>query len=232
MKYLYAVLLLGALLYYTLATPAPSRHQAPAHRQNHHSSAHKSERPTLAPSEVSVQERRSSVKTSETPIRETTPRRPALKPSPPVALHSQTIKNSEERDIQERGEVDETQDQDDGEEQTDDLIFSTDREGIKSAMDEVVPELFECYEAWLKTNQELQGKMTISFIIDHQTSDEEREVADADTYARVRDAQLMIDGLAHPMMKGCLLNSVEGLKFEAVNEHMEVHYPFYFAPNE
>ena len=147
MKYVYAAVLLGALLYFTLATPAPSEYQAPAHRQNHHSSAHKSERPTLAPSEVSVQERRSSVKTSETPIRETISRRPALKPSLPVALHSQAIKNSEERGTQERGEVDATQDQDGGEEQTDNLIFSTDREGIKSAMDEVVPELFECYEA-------------------------------------------------------------------------------------
>jgi hypothetical protein len=113
--------------------------------------------------------------------------------------------------------------------EVDDLIFSTDREGIKSAMGELIPELYECYEAWLKTNNELQGRMVISFIIDHQASVKDGESA---AVSQVKEAQLMIDELAHPMMKGCLLNSAESLKFEAVDEPIEVKYPFYFSKSE
>jgi len=111
------------------------------------------------------------------------------------------------------------------------LIFSANQEGIRAAMSEIIPELFECYDAWLKTNDAIEGKMAVSFIIANQEKTGEVDSM-GEVHAQVKEANLTVNEVAHPMMEGCLLNSIEGLNFESVDEPIHVKYPFVFTKNQ
>lgn len=109
-----------------------------------------------------------------------------------------------------------------GEEEIEEMLFSTDREGIKGAIEEMNEQIRECYHGWLQTNPELKGRIVLAFTISPpQKSDDEGSV--------IEDAKLLVDNLKHPMMSGCLLNSVQGLKFETVKDKITIHYPYRFS---
>ena len=121
--------------------------------------------------------------------------------------------------------------EEEGEEEEEQLIFSPDREGIRDSMSsQIGPEILECYQGWLAENPELEGRITIQFTIppDGEGDDEESGAAEG---VAVRDAELLVDDVAHPFLSGCLLNSVEGLRFEppASGEALVVRYPFQFS---
>ena len=101
------------------------------------------------------------------------------------------------------------------------MLFSVDREGIKSAIQEITDEVTECYEGWVKQNEALEGRMQVSFVIDH-TEGEASE-------ATLRDVYLSVDEVKHPMISGCMLNLIEDLHFENVDQQVTVSYPFRFG---
>ena len=103
------------------------------------------------------------------------------------------------------------------------MVFSTDREGIKGAIEEMNDQIRECYHGWVQSNPELQGRVTLSFTISPA------EEGDEGGLSQIKEAQLLVDDLAHPMMSACLINSAEGLQFEAVSSPTTVHYPYRFS---
>ena len=106
-------------------------------------------------------------------------------------------------------------------EESDKVLFAVDREGIKSAIQEITDEIKECYEGWVRQNKALEGRMLVSFVIDHT----EGEVAEA----TLRDVYLSVDEVKHPMISGCMLNLIEDLHFENVDSKVTVSYPFRFG---
>lgn len=124
----------------------------------------------------------------------------------------------------------EVQDETQGDEKREKILFAADREGIKSAVQDISNEIKECYEGWLKQNDELQGQIQVSFVIDHaegtiDESGQSREVL----VAVLSDVYLTVDQIKHPMMSGCLINLIEDLHFENVPSQMTVRYPFQFS---
>ena len=138
-------------------------------------------------------------------------------------LHSMGVKEAAlaQEKLKLHQQVDEEQKTED-----EDILFSTDREGIKSAMKELGGKLIECYEGWLQTNPEIQGRMQVVFNIKpNQSSAQDGQVPDGQLHADISDSFLSVDSVKHPMMSGCLLNLVEDLKFENVDTPIKVSYP-------
>ena len=110
------------------------------------------------------------------------------------------------------------------------LVFSADREGIKAAISELSGDLHECYDGWIQSNPALKGKIVVSFVIAPPSLDgADDQPAHQST---IQDAQLLVDDVAHPMLSGCVLNSIEGMNFEEVSEPINVNYPFNFKSYE
>jgi len=102
------------------------------------------------------------------------------------------------------------------------MVWSVDRDGIQGAVREAVPDIRECYAAWLRDNPELTGKVTVRFVI--EARDERGEVT---------SAALVSSDMAHPLMEGCVLNVMRGLAFDAPPDgRVEVNYPFVLLTDE
>ncbi len=97
--------------------------------------------------------------------------------------------------------------------------FAISREGIKAAMRGAIPELKDCYEAWLKVKPGLAGKIVPRFTID--TDDGE--------VGKVTQVSLGDAGLGHAAFEGCVLNVVSDLRFDApMDGEVQVTYPLVF----
>ncbi len=101
------------------------------------------------------------------------------------------------------------------------MIWSTDREGIKGAVQESLPEIIECYEAWSRAQPDLEGKIIVNFSI---SADEDKEK----DIGHVTQAKLDESQLQHQMMEACLLDVMEELQFVAPEKELTVRYPFMF----
>lgn len=99
-----------------------------------------------------------------------------------------------------------------------------DRDGLRAAMREAMPQLRECYEGWLRTSPGLAGRLPIHFTI---------ELGDGG-YGEVTQIGLPADaGMGHTFMEGCALAAVKALRFEPPNGgRLEVTYPVAFANTE
>jgi hypothetical protein len=121
-------------------------------------------------------------------------------------------------------------DQEPSDERKVEMLFSVDREGIQGAIQELSPQVRECYEGWLKTDSALEGRVTISFTIDHaEPLTDEDGTTRAVQYAEIRDTHIAVDEVRHTMMTGCVLNSMSELKFDNVESPVVVNFPFHFS---
>ena len=109
------------------------------------------------------------------------------------------------------------------------VIFSVDREGIRSAVQEISGDLQECYDGWHQENPALEGRLQVSFVIEpaEAVNDELGQTKET-VEAILSNVYLKVDEVKHPMMSACLLNLVEGLHFENVSSQVTVNYPFSF----
>lgn len=69
------------------------------------------------------------------------------------------------------------------------LVFSPDRDGIRGAVDESLPQIKECYEGWLRARPDLSGRVLVQFVI--AASPEEP------AFAEIRDVTLLDSELGH-----------------------------------
>ena len=109
------------------------------------------------------------------------------------------------------------------------ILFSADREGIKSAIMEMAPKLQECYDGWSAMNEHLHGRIMIAFdVLPNEQSMDQIQAAETAS-AQIEAVQVLVDEVAHPMLTSCLLNLIEGLTFENVEKSVNVRYPFQFS---
>ena len=101
-------------------------------------------------------------------------------------------------------------------------IWGIDKDGIQGAVRSAIPEIRECYEAWLNLNPSLQGKLTVSFKIESSE--------DNDASATVVDAKVKEGGVGNQFLDGCVVASLGSLQFDppADGGTMNVTYPFTF----
>ena len=147
---------------------------------------------------------------------------------------SAAARAAEVRAVDGEGEGEGEEGEGEGEEEGEEMVFSVDREGIKSAILEMNEQVRECYRGWRASNPALEGRVVLSFTISPPESGAEGtpEGAAAGVAAGrslIKEAALLVDDLKHPMMSACLLNSAEGLRFEPVSAPMVVNYPYRFA---
>lgn len=102
--------------------------------------------------------------------------------------------------------------------------FPLNKDGIKSAVREKVPELRDCYDAWLQADPGLAGRIKVSFTIE-----EDPETG----LGHVTEIGVMDGGIDHLALQGCVLNVFQGLSFEAPeNGPLKVNYPLNFSSGD
>lgn len=88
-------------------------------------------------------------------------------------------------------------------------------------MNEVTPQIQECYDGWIQSNPDMQGKLVVRFTIGREAGQPE---------AKVLDLTLPESELENPLMESCVLQVVSGLRFEVPeNGKLVVNYPFRFS---
>lgn len=96
------------------------------------------------------------------------------------------------------------------------------KEGFRRAIEEKMPEIRECYEAWQKQNPGLAGRLLVGFDI----------AADNRGAAEVQHVELVDGGVGQPFMEGCVLNAFEDIRFEEPpgGGQVKVRYPIELGP--
>jgi hypothetical protein len=113
-------------------------------------------------------------------------------------------------------------------------IWSPDRDGIRGAIQENIHELKSCYQAWLRLDPTIEGKIVIEFAI--QTADPDDPDApkaeDGTALAQVEELGLA-STVEHAFMEGCVSNVFADLWFSPPDDgRMEVTYPLVFSSEE
>ncbi len=100
-------------------------------------------------------------------------------------------------------------------------LWTTDAEGIQSAVFESLDGIRECYEGWLELQPDLEGEIVVRFVI---TEDDQGGTVSG---AEVVDGTLP----EHTFFDGCVLNVMSTMRFEAPADGGEVvvNYPFAFS---
>ncbi|GMU62361.1 MAG: hypothetical protein AMXMBFR34_41240 [Myxococcaceae bacterium] len=103
------------------------------------------------------------------------------------------------------------------------LPFQVNKDGIKSAIGQKIPELRDCYESWLEANPSLAGRIKVSFTI----------AEDPETgLGGVTEIGVLDGGMDHFAMQGCVMNVLKDLHFEAPTGPVKVNYPLSFATRD
>ncbi|MBL8922168.1 MAG: sigma-70 family RNA polymerase sigma factor [Myxococcaceae bacterium] len=101
--------------------------------------------------------------------------------------------------------------------------FAIDREGIRAAMRSALPEVKDCYEAWLAMNPSLGGRLVVTLTIDTEDGVE----------GRISRLAPLDAGLGHVPFEGCVLSSLSDLRFEPpLAGPVNVSYPFLFSAGD
>ncbi len=92
------------------------------------------------------------------------------------------------------------------------------REAIKSAIQSAKPLVGDCYTQALAHSPELAGTLKVSFTV----------TADAEGTGRIRDAEVLDDGLRQPFLEMCVLEALGSAEYPipAGGGEFEVTYPF------
>lgn len=120
-------------------------------------------------------------------------------------------------------------DEDDEKELIEKQRWPLDKDGIQSAMREWLPELQECYEAWLEAKRQdesLDGKVVATF----EVKPDKR----APGTGRVANVSIGSSTVNHAMLESCVLNVAVSLQFEmdAAANSLKVNYPITFEAAE
>jgi outer membrane biosynthesis protein TonB len=134
-------------------------------------------------------------------------------PSPPAVSDSRAADSSGSEDLRE-----ETGDSE--------LLGSLSKEAIGASVLDQLPDILECYQAWLSRNPGIEGRLEVEFVIG--ADDEDPEVG------RVQEIDIADTTIGHIWMEGCVLRVMEDAEFEAPEGGgvVRVSYPFEFSSDE
>jgi len=100
---------------------------------------------------------------------------------------------------------------------------SADVPGIKAALGEIVPQIRECYDAWLDADPSHSpvGRVTLAFTIEPDPNFSNK--------AQVVDAGVTDAELDPELLEGCVVAATRTLRFQPPDEPVDVTYPLDFA---
>lgn len=95
------------------------------------------------------------------------------------------------------------------------------KDDIRAAIRDLVPQIKDCYEQGLKTNPDLGGKVVVSFVL--------ARAPDGGSYAR--EGEVGDSTLSAPLVEACVLSKLQGAHFKELkgDGEVRVRYPFKFA---
>jgi hypothetical protein len=102
--------------------------------------------------------------------------------------------------------------------------FGPDAAGISAALQDALPQVKECYDAWLKVNPSLGGKVVVGFTLSRS-----KEAPDE---GRISKATIAQSSLGHTAMEGCVLSVVDDLRFDAPADDVEVEFPLVMSARD
>jgi hypothetical protein len=100
-------------------------------------------------------------------------------------------------------------------------VFTSDARGFRAAMRDRMPAIRECYEGWLELQPQLAGELVVQFVL-------EPPEAGADV-TRVQNVDLVDSDVPNPVFEGCVLASLEDLRFEPLDSMKVFTYPLRFS---
>ena len=92
------------------------------------------------------------------------------------------------------------------------------KEDIRAAIQELLPEIKDCYQQGLKGNPDLDGTVKVEFVLVN--------TPDGGSYAR--EGEINDSTLASPLVEACILSKIQKAKFKDIqgNGEVRVKYPF------
>ena len=98
---------------------------------------------------------------------------------------------------------------------------------IRQAMQEVKPDLQDCYEQWLRANPGLAGTLRVRFSIRAPEDQPEAE------HATVQDIGLVASDVDQPLFEGCVMNAMQDMRFDVpADGKLDVTYPLRFSSTD
>lgn len=109
------------------------------------------------------------------------------------------------------------------------IQWPIDAEGIRAAVADSLPQIRECYEEWLKTNDAIKGKVKVQFTIELDESPEALQK----NRGKITAVEIKDSTLKHKLLEGCVGSVMGDLKFDAPqNGKTTVSYPIEFQPHD
>ncbi len=145
---------------------------------------------------------------------------PASRPSADVVPSSPEASDTESEDPDEPDEPEEL------EEPEEMFTGSLGKEAIDDGVRDQIPDIHQCYQAWLERNPSLEGRLEVTFVIAESEDDPELGV--------VREADIEDSTVDHVWMEGCVLSAMEDAEFPAPEGGgaVRVNYPFHFSSSD
>lgn len=92
-------------------------------------------------------------------------------------------------------------------------------DGFRTAVEERLGDLHDCYETYLQTDPDLGGDLKISFVL-----------APEDGAATPTEVKISDSNLHHTVLEGCIATIFEEFRFEASGSGMAVTWPLHLVP--
>jgi len=164
------------------------------------------QKPPAKPKKPAAQPKKKTAGQPKPPPR---PAPPAAKPVPARELGPRLVLRGEEVSQEELDEL---------------MVWGLDRDSIQGSIQERIPEFHRCYEAWLKVQPDLAGKMKVTFSIGH--------ASEKDTNFTVTALDILDSELDHAVFEGCVLGALQDLVYEAGDGQININYPLVFRQEE
>ena len=109
-------------------------------------------------------------------------------------------------------------------ERPDEMVYSTDPEGIDGAMKVFLPNIRNCYQVALNHEPELKGRVTFSFQISENDDPENLDIA------KISNVEIFDTEVDSGEMENCIMDNIDELWFEPhQGDPIHVRYPFVFS---
>ena len=94
---------------------------------------------------------------------------------------------------------------------------------IKMGIEEAIPVVQRCYEQALEASPDLAGKVVVRF-----------SIAAKDGSGRLKDAEIIKDGIGNPFLGMCMLGAIGKIEFPVPDNEgiVVVNYPFNLQPDK
>ena len=109
-------------------------------------------------------------------------------------------------------------------ERPNEIVYSTSKEGIESAMKIFLPNMRKCYDQVRAEYPDIEGRIVLSFQISKNDDPENIDIA------KIEEVEILETELDYEEMDNCVMDTIDNLWFEPPEDgKIFVRYPFVFS---